>query len=444
MSQATITYYDLPATGTYSSWTNSNYHVYTAPISIPTPVPPPAPTLVKPTPTYGPHNTPCLAAALSGIPRRELPKYATVSAALSPNTTDKTVLDARKRRRVTKNGIFVLDDICVVCGDKASGYHYSSMTCEGCKGFFRRSITRKIVYTCKFNKACQIDTFMRRKCQYCRLKKCKEQGMRTDLVLPEELNRTKREGKVAGGATTPTSPQTVETMRPAFLEQVPFVEGLAPETYELIKRTVLNAQINFLPHDSDLQTVTKSEICPGQCFAQLTTVYVRLFNTFVGGIDGFQMIKETDKDILKKTAAPRLLLLQLVRQFDHQNQLIALGNKNYSFNFCLKRFKQAGFDNIGDSLFHYARKIHAMDLTDVEYALLSAFIAFTHRGGLMDRAIVAEVNEIFASTLRKYISATRPNGTAFFGDIMLKISNVSSLANYRKSPMICRTDFWLR
>lgn len=26
------------------------------------------------------------------------------------------------------------DELCVVCGDKASGYHYNALTCEGCKG----------------------------------------------------------------------------------------------------------------------------------------------------------------------------------------------------------------------------------------------------------------------------------------------------------------------
>lgn len=26
---------------------------------------------------------------------------------------------------------------CVVCGDRATGYHFHALTCEGCKGFFR-------------------------------------------------------------------------------------------------------------------------------------------------------------------------------------------------------------------------------------------------------------------------------------------------------------------
>ena len=26
------------------------------------------------------------------------------------------------------------EELCLVCGDRASGYHYNALTCEGCKG----------------------------------------------------------------------------------------------------------------------------------------------------------------------------------------------------------------------------------------------------------------------------------------------------------------------
>ncbi|CAI9724068.1 selenocysteine lyase-like isoform X1 [Octopus vulgaris] len=65
---------------------------------------------------------------------------------------------------------------CKVCGDLASGIHYGHFICEGCKGFFRRSIRKKMVYLC-ISKNCIINKFTRTRCAYCRLQKCLTLGM---------------------------------------------------------------------------------------------------------------------------------------------------------------------------------------------------------------------------------------------------------------------------
>lgn len=84
------------------------------------------------------------------------------------------------------------EELCVVCGDKASGYHYNALTCEGCKGFFRRSITKNAEYRCKNGGHCEMDMYMRRKCQECRLKKCKAVGMLAECLLTEVQCKSKR------------------------------------------------------------------------------------------------------------------------------------------------------------------------------------------------------------------------------------------------------------
>lgn len=67
--------------------------------------------------------------------------------------------------------------ICMICEDKATGLHYGIITCEGCKGFFKRTVQNRRVYTCVADGNCEITKAQRNRCQYCRFKKCIEQGM---------------------------------------------------------------------------------------------------------------------------------------------------------------------------------------------------------------------------------------------------------------------------
>uniref|UniRef100_A0A8C5PTQ3 Nuclear receptor subfamily 1 group D member 2 n=1 Tax=Leptobrachium leishanense TaxID=445787 RepID=A0A8C5PTQ3_9ANUR len=78
------------------------------------------------------------------------------------------------------NGMILL---CKVCGDVASGFHYGVHACEGCKGFFRRSIQQNIQYKkCLKNESCFIMRMNRNRCQQCRFKKCLSVGMSRDAV----------------------------------------------------------------------------------------------------------------------------------------------------------------------------------------------------------------------------------------------------------------------
>ncbi|XP_049284694.1 probable nuclear hormone receptor HR3 isoform X5 [Anopheles funestus] len=104
-------------------------------------------------------------------------------------------LNGHQHEKKTPNSIRAQIEIipCKVCGDKSSGVHYGVITCEGCKGFFRRSQSSVVNYQCPRNKQCVVDRVNRNRCQYCRLQKCLKLGMSRDAVKFGRMSKKQRE-----------------------------------------------------------------------------------------------------------------------------------------------------------------------------------------------------------------------------------------------------------
>uniref|UniRef100_A0AAR2L8H6 RAR-related orphan receptor C b n=1 Tax=Pygocentrus nattereri TaxID=42514 RepID=A0AAR2L8H6_PYGNA len=84
-----------------------------------------------------------------------------------------------------------------ICGDKSSGIHYGVITCEGCKGFFRRSQQNNAMYSCSRQRNCLIDRTNRNRCQHCRLQKCLALGMSRDAVKFGRMSKKQRDSLYA-------------------------------------------------------------------------------------------------------------------------------------------------------------------------------------------------------------------------------------------------------
>ncbi|KRX46590.1 Nuclear hormone receptor family member nhr-25 [Trichinella murrelli] len=80
-----------------------------------------------------------------------------------------------------------IQDCCPVCGDKVSGYHYGLLTCESCKGFFKRTVQNKKVYQCSADQNCPIDKTCRKRCPHCRFQKCLKVGMKIEAVREDRM-----------------------------------------------------------------------------------------------------------------------------------------------------------------------------------------------------------------------------------------------------------------
>ncbi|KAI6238137.1 BMA-NHR-41, isoform d [Aphelenchoides fujianensis] len=125
------------------------------------------------------------------------------------------------------NGVGQSVEFCVVCGDKASGRHYGAVSCEGCKGFFKRSIRKQIGYVCRGSKVCVVTKFHRNRCQFCRLKKCLSMGMKSESVQAERRPMNNANSSAASIATSTASNGALHSAAASFAQRPAFSSALA-------------------------------------------------------------------------------------------------------------------------------------------------------------------------------------------------------------------------
>ncbi|CAF1163186.1 unnamed protein product [Rotaria sp. Silwood1] len=114
-------------------------------------------------------------------------------------TINTTAMRQQHRKRSYSNGSFRKRDrhdlICVVCHAPAMGYNFDQITCESCKAFFRRNaLNNANRLKCRVGtNDCIISLETRKRCKYCRLKKCFDKGLRKEWIMSEEEKRTKKQ-----------------------------------------------------------------------------------------------------------------------------------------------------------------------------------------------------------------------------------------------------------
>uniref|UniRef100_A0A3Q2QJG9 Retinoic acid receptor, alpha b n=1 Tax=Fundulus heteroclitus TaxID=8078 RepID=A0A3Q2QJG9_FUNHE len=325
---------------------------------------------------------------------------------------------------------------CFVCQDKSSGYHYGVSACEGCKGFFRRSIQRNMVYICLRSKVCVINKVTRNRCQFCRLQKCLDVGMSKELVRNERTKKKKEE------------------KRPGDFE----VYVLSADTEEMIER-VRQAHQDTFPSLCRLGKYTTSDSSEHRValdvslwdkFSELSTKCIIKTVEFAKQLPGFTTLTIADQITLLKAACLDILILRICTRYTPDQDTMT-----FSDGLTLNRTQMhnAGFGPLTDLVFSFANQLLPLEMDDAETGLLSAICLLcggtaptpskrwclvkisvpdlflcADRQDLEESHKVDVLQEPMLEALKIYVRRRRPDKPCMFPKILMKITDLRSIS----------------
>lgn len=323
-----------------------------------------------------------------------------------------------------------------------------------------------------------MDMYMRRKCQECRLRKCREVGMLAECLLTEEQCKSKRQRKMMKKQQQiDQSPQQSEE------ESIPL---LTDEQREVIENLVSIHKELEIPGPEDLKRVTPwkegqnsgqdssddngpksvqasdiydtSNPLPGlmpvsltpkrsedgdgdelddqdndalhRRFAhitELTILTIQLIVEYSKHIPGFLTLTREDQILLLKGSAIEVIMLRVALRYDRELDAIMFGNE---MPYTRKQLLEGGIGDLVDPMYNFAKSMSELDLDYAEFILLMAItILSPDRPAINERERVEQMQETYLDMLRSYLKLRRPHEVLLLPKVLMKLTELRSLNN---------------
>uniref|UniRef100_A0A674MCP0 Retinoic acid receptor gamma n=1 Tax=Takifugu rubripes TaxID=31033 RepID=A0A674MCP0_TAKRU len=302
---------------------------------------------------------------------------------------------------------------CFVCQDKSSGYHYGVSSCEGCKGFFRRSIQKNMVYTCHRDKNCQINKVTRNRCQYCRLQKCFEVGMSKEAVR-NDRNKKKKDVKE-------------EVVLPENYELSGELEELVNKVSKAHQETFPSlCQLGKYTTNSSSDHRVQLDLGLWDKFSELSTKCIIKIVEFAKRLPGFTTLTIADQITLLKSACLDILMLRICTRYTPEQDTMT-----FSDGLTLNRTQMhnAGFGPLTDLVFAFAGQLLPLEMDDTETGLLSAICLICgDRMDLEEPEKVDKLQEPLLEALKIYTRRRRPNKPHMFPRMLMKVTDLRGIS----------------
>ncbi|XP_019650865.2 nuclear receptor subfamily 1 group I member 2 isoform X4 [Ailuropoda melanoleuca] len=338
------------------------------------------------------------------------------------------------------------------------------MTCEGCKGFFRRAMKRNTRLRCPFRKGtCEITRKTRRQCQACRLRKCLESGMKKEMIMSDAaveqrralIRRKKREQmdtQLVGAkglteeqqtmirelmdAQTRTFDTTFSNFKNFRLPEALSSGGEVPESLQTpvgeeaakwsqIREDLCSLKVSLRLRAEDGSVWNykpQADSCGREIFsllphmADMSTYMFKGIINFAKVISHFRDLPIEDQISLLKGATFELCQLRFNTVFNAETGTWECGRLSYCLEDPAGGFQQLLLEPM--LKFHY--RLKKLQLHQEEYVLMQAISLFSpDRPGVVQCSVVDQLQERFAIALKAYIECNRPQPAYRF--LFLKI-----------------------
>ncbi|NXP94429.1 VDR protein, partial [Passerina amoena] len=372
--------------------------------------------------------------------------------------------------------------VCGVCGDRATGFHFNAMTCEGCKGFFRRSMKRKAMFTCPFSGECHITKDNRRHCQACRLKRCLDIGMMKEFILTDEEVQRKREmilkRKEEEALRESLKPKLSEeqqkvidilleahrkTYDPTYADFTKFrppvrshpssrgaTKSLSLLTQDLLCSALggsLGCSERLPPADpaeplpfpslalqeeqdkSSSVNLEFSQLSMLPHLADLVSYSIQKVIGFAKMIPGFRDLSVEDQIVLLKCSAMEVIMLRSNESFTLEDMSWTCGSSDFKYR--VSDVTQAGHSmDLLEPLVKFQVGLKKLNLHEEEHVLLMAIcILSPDRPGVREPLRVEALQERLSEVLQSYIRARHaaPGGRLLYAKMIQKLADLRSL-----------------
>lgn len=304
--------------------------------------------------------------------------------------------------------------LCAVCGDTAACQHYGVRTCEGCKGFFKRTVQKGSKYVCLAEKACPVDKRRRNRCQFCRFQKCLMVGMVKEVVRTDSLKgrRGRLPSKPKSPQESPPSPPVslITALVRAHLDTTPDRMNLDYSQYRQSR-------------PGDLSVTEAEKI---QQFYSLLTTSIDVIRNFADKIPGFTDLAREDQELLFQSASLELFVLRLAyRTKPEDTKLTFCNGVVLALEQC-----QRSFGDWLHSILEFCKSLHGLDVDISAFACLCALTLITERYGLKEPHRMEQLQMKIISSLRDHVTydAEAQRKTHYLSRLLGKLPELRSLS----------------